>query len=210
MKKILSLVLALGMAVSTTLVTSGCSFSNFVSEADNYLNQVVPSVNAILAILNLFGVTKSPVAPAKVGQDVANVETLLNDLASAPFSSQAAIYANIQTAEGVLNQDLADIFSVAQVSDKQTQAKVTALISLVEAAIAEGFALVPAPSPSPKLELAKHASAVYKFESKDYVGSFNKILTAKTGNESVDKATGKLQLHKHGKFVHIITFGLAK
>lgn len=187
------LVLAIGAA---TMSTTACNTADFVKEFDQYTSQIVPAVNSILAILSLFGVTSQAQLPTKIDSDVTAVQKLVADFAAAPASTQPGIRNQITAEEGVLNADLQQVFQVASVSDENTQKKVSALISLVESAVAEGFALIPSSSVATSRTVALGS----QFQAKDFVGSFNAILTAKTGNATVDAHTPKLKLHSHRGF----------
>lgn len=191
-----------------TMTTTGCSSAQFVSEFNQYSSQIVPAVNSILAILQLFGVVGSAAAPSLISADVVAAQKLVSDLASAPAAAQPGIRNQITAEEGVLTNDLQSIFQLARVSDDATQKKVALLISLIQAAVAEGFALIPQ-STSPTA-MAVASSRAQHFQSRDFEGSFNSILKAKTGNAAVDKLSPKLQLHHHSRVLRIASLGLLK
>lgn len=187
------------------MTTTSCTSAQFVSQFDQYANQIVPAVNSILAILQLFGVVNQAALPAKVAADVSAAEQLVADFAKP--GADPSIRGEITAKEAALNADLQLILGLVQVKDPAAQAKITALVTLVEAAIAEGFALVPQ-STSPAAVTVATARAA-KFQSKDFVGSFNKSLTGKTGNADLDKLTPKLKLKApHSKLVKVVTLGL--
>ena len=192
--------IAIAAIAFSTMTTTACNTADFVKEFDQYTSQIVPAVNSILAILSLFGVASQSQLPPKIDADVTAVQKLVADFAEAPASSQPGIRNQIASEETVLNADLQQVFQVAAVSDPNTQTKVSALITLVESAVSEGFALIP--QSSSVVNTAHAIPAGTKFQAKDFVDSFNAIITSKTGNKAVDAATPKLKLKKHAHKAH--------
>lgn len=211
MKNLLSLLLVTVLAFSLA-VEPACNTAQFVQEFDQYSAQVVPALNAILAILQFFGVQAPVGIQAKVGADVSAAQTLVADFANASAAAQPTVRAQITASEGVLNQDLESVFVVANVKDAKSQTKVKALVALVQAAISEGFAIIP--QATSKADMAAASASGGRLLAKDFPGSFNAILTAKTGNPGLDKLTPTLKLKGPDplvrvlrKVIHFVTFG---
>ncbi len=202
MKKVLSIVTLFAVLAAGT----GCNVSQFVSEFDSYSAQIVPAAQAVLALLQFFGVAV-PFNAQKVGADVTAAQTLVADFAKSPASAQPGIRSQIMAEEAVLNQDLAALFTVAQVSDTRNQAKITVGIQLLEALIAEGFALIP--NTTSAADLASRGPELAKFQSKgEFVHNFNTNLESSSGNRGADKVAKAHLLHNHSKVVRLATFGL--
>jgi hypothetical protein len=195
--------IALAMVLSCALVAQGCS----QSQVNAVLNEIGP---AVLTILQIIAVVKgTPVntsLSSKVNSDVASVETLYTDFSSASATSKPGIEGQLNAAMGVLNNDLNDIYNVAQVSDKNTQAKITALVGLIGTAINIVEATLPSTPSAMKASLQPTA-----LNASGLADSWNKILVAKTGNAKVDDFTKHAhKIHNHGFFVRTITVGVAK
>lgn len=191
MKKFLAVVLIAAMSLV------GCSSSQFIS----VLQEITPAVTAILQIVALLeNKPADTTLAAKVGSDVAGLEKLYTDFAGADAISKPGIQTQINAAFGVLNGDLDLIFNLAHVADKNTQAKLTALIALITTAVNIAEATING---------AKAATPGGSLDASSLTDSFDKILVARTGNSAVDKLTPKLKLHRHSKFVRTLSLGLA-
>lgn len=198
-KRILSLVLMSCMIFATVPMT-GCNQSQF----DAVLNEVGPAVSTILQIVILVkGGTLNTSLVAKITADTASLKSLYNDFSAANSTdSKTSIEAAIATNFATLNADLGTVFALAQVSDPNTQAKVTALIGLVESAVQIAEAAIPSTKAQAIRPLALNPSSL--------VDSYNKILVAKTGNAKVDAATPNMEIHIHGWLVRHATAGMLK
>lgn len=176
MKK-LSKFAILGVLVAS-LSLAGCSTAQF----DAFLNVIGPAVSDIIQIIAIVKGTPADLTPvAKIDADVAAVEKLYSDFQAAGTSAQPGVQAAINAGFTTLNADLGQVFSLAQVSNPASQAKITALVSLVETGVqlAEGVVNTKGP----------HVSET--FTAKQLKSSFNQVLTAKTGNSAVDAFTAK-------------------
>lgn len=203
-RQVLTLFLCAGLVFIPAMGVSGCNASQF----EAVLNEIGPAISTILQIVALVqGGAANTALPAKVSADVAALEKLYADFEAANSTSKGSIEAEIQAGFTTLNADLSSVFSVAQVSDKNTQAKITALIGLVESAVQIAEAAIPTPTPA---TLAAVRVAPVKLDAESFVSSFNKILTAKTGNQEVDEKTPHLRIHHHGMFLRVVSFGAAQ
>jgi hypothetical protein len=186
MKKFLAFLITPVLAL--TLLTA-CNMSQF----DAVLNEIGPAVATILQIIAIVKGTPANTAVAsKISSDVAGVEKLYNDFEAADAASAPGVRADIQAGFNTLNADLSSVLAIAQVSDPNTQAKVTALINLTETAVQIAEAAVP-PAPGPAPAKALKAATNY-MTAKQLKQSFNSILVAKTGNVAVDNFTAKHKL----------------
>lgn len=199
----LALVLAATMVV-VTIPMAGCTPQQ-VQEFEQVLSEVEPAAATILQIIALFKVgTDTQTIPAKIGADAAALDKLFNDYETASATAKGSILAEINAGFSTLQSDLSTVFALAQVSDKNTQAKLTALVGLIGSAIQIAENLVVAPTP------AATAIAAPVLSAGSFVKSWNSILTAKTGDAQVDTFTANHgHLHVHSKFVRIISFGAA-
>lgn len=190
----------LSVVLIASLAFAGCTTAQFIQ----VLNEVPPAISTILQIIALAENKPANTAlPAKIAGDVATLEKLYYDFQAAKIDMRPGIESDIGGAFLALNQDLSMVLKMAQVSNPNTQAKITALISLVETAVQIAEAAIPASAKSATLApVHLNASAV--------VDSFNKILVAKTGVPNVDAATPHMRLHLHSNFVRAMSMGRAK
>jgi len=189
------IILALVLVVAMTL--TACNTTQFVA----VLNEITPAVTAVLQIIALLQNKPADTALAsKIGADVAGLERLYTDFVGADVASKPGIQSQINAAFTTLNGDLAVIFQLSHVSDANTQAKLTALITLITSAVQIAEATVNG---------AKSATPASTLDASSLTDSFDKILVAKTGRKDVDALTPRLRLHNHGRVVRTLSLGLA-
>lgn len=206
MKRFLRLpTFALVTLLICSMIATGCSVTQF----DAVLNEVGPAVTTILDIIALIkGVPVNTALASKVTADVAAIETLDTDLITATAASAPGIRGDINAGFTVLTQDLGSIFVLANVSDVNTQAKLTALIDLIQSAVNIAEAAIPGNTPTSMRTLRFGATSIPNLDASTLVGSWNQILVAKTGNKFVDAYTPKHKLHYHSKVWRIATAGV--
>jgi hypothetical protein len=179
----------LAIALCCVLITVGCISA---SQFEAILNEIGPAVSTIIQIVALVENTPANTnAATKVSSDVAGIETIYNTWVTASATAQPGLEGEIDAGFTTLNTDLSSIFSIAQVSDPNTQAKVSALISLVQTAVGIAEAMIP--SPAGRLMAVKTKNN--KLTVNQMVDSWNGVLVAKTGNVAVDEFTPKHKLH---------------
>lgn len=196
---------SLCVVLSLCLIVQGCTASQF----EAVISEIGPAVATILQLVELFHPLGADATslPTKISADAQALETLYNDWTTAVGASKDSIQADINAGFTVLENDLNSVFQIANVTDQQTQLKIAALIGLVQAAVSIVEALVPNLAVTAGRYGAKNPPAL---DANTLVVSWNKILTAKTGNLRVDDYTSKHQLHIHGRFLRIITIGIDK
>jgi hypothetical protein len=138
---------------SLCLFASGCT-SNWVSEATNIINLLVPAIEAVLGILAAVGVsaglTTSVVADVtKWANEATNtlttvVKPLIDQYNTAEAAAQPGILTEIQTALNVISNNLASILPAIHVTNADTQAKITAVVTAVADEISALIGLIPA------------------------------------------------------------------
>lgn len=181
------------------IALGGCSVSQF----NQVLNEIAPAVTTIIEIVALVKGTPADTTPvAKVSADVSALESLDVDFTNASANAQPGIETQINAAFTTLEGDLSDIFTLAQVSDPATQAKVSALVALVNTAVQIAESAIPNASADQVRNLQLTANGL--------VDSYNKVLVAKTGNAKLDAFTAKHRIHNHSRFVRIVTGGMEK
>lgn len=186
-----------------TFGLAGCSVSQF----NTYLNAIVPAVVDILDIVAAFKGQPLPTAqstlPAKIQADIASVESLESTFQSASAANKPGIEGELNAAFSTLNTDISAVEQLANISDPKTQAQLQVLVGLVESGVELAEGLIPSSTAAAALNA--------KLSPGDLVDSFNKTLSAKTGNTNVDAIRGKLhRVHAHPLFERIFSFNHAK
>jgi len=130
------------------------------------------------------------------------IKTLASDFATASSGSSSGVCQQLQAAVNVYEADQQLVLQAAQVSDSNTQTKITLLTSLVAGTVEAITAVIPSCQTS-----AQAMKGTPPFDISNFAAAYNGILLAPTGNAAVDQLTPKLILHRHSKFVRLTTFG---
>ena len=132
------------------MLLTGCT-TTWTTEAINIITLLGPSITSILAILAAFGVGLSPtVATAltawsgRAETGLAQVKTLIEQFNTAQATAQPGILAEIQTALGVIDSDLATLLPTIKITNASTQAKIMAVVQSFQSELSALIALVPA------------------------------------------------------------------
>lgn len=191
------------VALSLAMFCTACSTA-WVSTLDSILAAAAPALIDILQIVAVAnGKPLNSGLAAKINTDAAAIKTLAADFSGASKLAAPGVCSQLQAAVNVYQADQQMVLSVAQVSDVNTQTKITLLSGLVAGTVDAILAVIPAcQGPA-----AKTLKASPPLNLKNFVTSYNAILTAKTGNASVDAVTLKLKLHRHSRLVRSVTFG---
>lgn len=199
MRKVLIVVL------SFALLSTACSTA-WVSTLDSILAAAAPALINILQIVSIAnGRQMNSNLAAKINGDAAAIKTLAADFAKDGGSSACN---TLQNAVATYQVDQTLVLQLAQVSDSKTQTKISLLTDLVSGTIGAISAAIPAcqaPTSS-----AENASAEPLLKLRNFVASYNVILTAKTGNAAVDAVTPKLVIHQHSKVARYVSLGYLK
>jgi hypothetical protein len=190
------------IALSLAMLCTACSTA-WVSTLDSILAAAAPALVNILQIVAL--ANAQPVnsnLEAKINADATVIKTLASDFAKASSSAAPGVCSQLNAAIGDYQADQALVMQVAQVSDPNTQTKITLLADLVTGTVQAITAVIP--SCQANAQVFK-TSLPYSLST--FVAHYNSILVAPTGNRAVDAATGKLKLHQHSKIVRVLTFG---
>jgi hypothetical protein len=199
MKKVL--VVALSLAIFCT----ACSTA-WVTTLDAIL--AAAAAPALINILQIVaGANGKPVngnLAAKINADATVIKTLAADFASASSGSTPGVCQELQAAVSAYQADQQLVLQVAQVSDSNTQTKITLLADLVAGTVNAITAVVPA---CQNAAVTRSVGTAPTYSISTFADHYNSILVAKTGNAAVDAATPRLKLHRHSKLVQMVTFG---
>ena len=195
---------ALVVALSFVMFCTACSTA-WVSTLDSILAAAAPALINILQIVAV--ANNQPVnsnLAAKINADAAVIKTLAADFAKASSESAPGVCQQLQTAVSAYQADQQLVLQAAQVSDPNTQTKITLLANLVAGTVDAITAVIPSCQNAASTQSMK---ATPPYSVSTFADHYNSILVAKTGNAAVDAMTPKLKLYRHSKFVRAITFG---
>jgi len=195
---------ALVIALSFVMFCTACSTA-WVSTLDSILAAAAPALINILQIVAV--ANNQPVnsnLAAKINADAAVIKTLAADFAKASSGAAPGKCSQLQAAVADYQADQALVLQVAQVSDPNTQTKITLLANLVAGTVDAITAVIPSCQNAASTQSMK---ATPPYSVSTFADHYNSILVAKTGNAAVDAMTPKLKLYRHSKFVRAITFG---
>ena len=194
-----------------TMFAAACSTA-WVSTLDSILAAAAP---ALIDILQIYALSSGKAVPAalvsKINADAAAVKSTATDFANASATAGPGACAQLQTALTTYEADLPAVLAVAQVSNVNTQNKIDTLSALVIGTFGALEPVIPgcsAPAVANLKVLVKTAAPPLKL--KNFVTSYNAVLTSKTNDAPVDKATPKMKLHYHSKAVRVLTLGVAQ
>ncbi|HMB82776.1 MAG TPA: hypothetical protein VKI40_01880 [Terriglobales bacterium] len=192
------------VALSLAMFCTACSTA-WVSTLDSILAAAAP---ALINILQIVAVAKGqPVdsnLAAKINADATVIKTLAADFAKASSGSAPGVCQQLQAALTAYQADQQLVLQVAQVSDPNTQTKITLLAGLVAGTVDAITAVIPS---CRNAAAARNMKTTPPYSVSGFADRYNSILVAPTGNAVVDAVTPKLKLHRHSKLVRSVTFG---
>src|SRR5208283_3475677 len=193
MRRALSTKKNLVVALACAMLCTACSTA-WVSTLDSILAAGAPALINILQIVAV--ANDQPVnsnLAARINADATAVETLAADFAKVSSESAPGICQQLQAAVSAYQADQQLVLQVAQVSDSNTQTKITLLADLVAGTVNAITAVIP----SCQNAAATGGKIMPPYSVSTFVAHYNSILVGKTGNGPVDALTQKLKLHQH-------------
>ena len=195
---------ALVVLLSLAMFCAACSTA-WVSTLDSILAAAAP---ALINILQIVAVANGqPVdgnLAAKINADAAAIKTLAADFAKASSGSAPGVCQELQAAVNAYQADQQLVLQVAQVSDPNTQTKITLLADLVAGTVKAITAVIPSCENAASPHSMRTAP---RYSVSTFTDHYNNILLLPTGNAAVDAVTRKLKLHRHSKLVRSVTLG---
>ena len=204
MRKVLFRKKTLIVTLCCVMFCTACSTA-WVSTLDSILAAAAPALINILEIVSVAkGQPVNGTLAAKITADAAAIKTLAADFAKVSAESAPGVCQQLQAAVSAYQADQQLVLQVAQVSDSNTQTKITLLANLVAGTVNAITAVIPPCQNAAATRSIKFASL---YSVSTFTAHYNSILVAKTGNAAVDAATPKLKLHRQSKFARSVTFG---
>jgi hypothetical protein len=194
----------LAVAVFFAMLCTACSTA-WVSTLDSIMTAAAPALINILQIVAVAdGQPVNANLAAKISADATVIKTLAADFAQASSGSVPGVCQQLQAAVGAYESDQQLVLQAAQVSDSNTQTKITLLANLVAGTVSAITAVIPSCGNTASFQNAK---AMLPRGVSSFAAQYNRILVTPTGNAAVDATTRKLKLHQHSLFLRSLTFG---
>lgn len=217
-----------------SVVMAGCS-NSWVDEAEQISAALIPAAaNLVTLVAALQGhsvsaqdLTTIQNAGTQAGADLQLVQSLVNAYQKADAAAQPGILSQIQSALNAAQGNLQGILPALHIKDAATQAKITAVLGILISEVQSLAAVVPlvqgpavarARIVAPESQDSHSASAMgvettvghelTPLSARDFVKSYNSVMTAKSGNPSLDSSTRASQVHLHGAAVRWISGGV--
>jgi hypothetical protein len=195
---------ALVASLSLAMFCTACSTA-WVSTVDSILVAAAPALIDILQIAAVAnGQPMNTNLEVKINADATVIKTLAADFAKASSSEAPGACSQLQAAVGAYQNDQQAVLQAAQVSDPNTQTKITLLANLVAGTVNAITAVIPSCDDA---AYTRNLRAQPPYSISTFAAHYNSILVAPTGNPAVDAATQKLKLRQHSKLVRMVTFG---
>ncbi|MGD0792581.1 MAG: hypothetical protein ABR920_12505 [Terriglobales bacterium] len=192
------------VALSLAMFCTACSTA-WVATLDSILAAAAPALINILQIVSVAnGQPVNGNLAAKINADAAVIKALAADFAKASSGSAPGVCQQLQAAVSAYQADQQLVLQVAQVSDPNTQTKITLLADLVAGTVNAITAVIPSCQNATTIRSTK---ITLPYSVSTFADHYNSILVAKTGNAAVDAVTPKLKIHQHSKLVRSVTFG---
>jgi hypothetical protein len=192
------------VALSLAMFCTACSTA-WVSTLDSILAAAAPALINILQIVAVAnGQPVNSTLEAKINADAAIIKMLAADFAQASSGSAPGVCQELQAAVSAYQADQQLVLQVAQVSDSNTQTKITLLTDLVAGTVNAITAVIPS---CQNAAASRSMKTTPPYSVSTFAAHYNSILVAKTGNAAVDAVTPKLKLHRHSELVQVVTFG---
>lgn len=204
MRKPLFMKQALIVVVSLAMFCTACSTA-WVATLDSILAAAAPALINILQIVAVAnGQPMNSNLAAKVNADATVIKTLAADFVKASSASAPGVCQQLQAAVSAYQSDQQLVLQVAQVSDSNTQTKITLLSDLVASTLDAISAVIPS---CQNASATRSMKITPPYSVSAFADRYNRILLTPTGNAAVDAVIPKLKLHHHSKFVRTVSFG---
>jgi hypothetical protein len=200
---------------------TACSTA-WIGEAEQIVAALTPGVaNLVTLVATLEGedtsaadVQTAQSAGAQVEGDLQLLQSLITQYQKADVAAQSGLLNQIQAEVSAVEANLGGLMTGLHIKDKATQAKITAVVGVLLAEVQSVAAILPASvtgAPSATMVFAEaRLRTKAPLTANAFVGSYNKIMTARTGEARLDRAAASLQIHLHGKFARSASVGLLK
>jgi len=202
------------------LIFTACSTA-WIGEAEQIVAALIPAATNLVALitelqgsLSTADVQTMQSAGTQATADLQLMQSLITQYQKADATAQPGILNQIQAALSAVQSNLSSLLPALHIKDAATQAKVTALVGILISEVESVAAIVPAvnPAASPAMMqmAARQSHKRPPLPASEFVSSYNAVMTARTGNHELDRATIGLRIHVHRNFARWTTAGLLK
>jgi len=211
----------LATLLGLSLVMSGCS-SNWADEAEQISAALIPAAtNLVTLVAALQGQNVSAQdlatiqsAGTEAGADVQLVRSLIAAYQKADAAAQPGILNQIQSALNSAQGNLQGLLPALHIKDAATQAKITAVVGILISEVQSLVAVVPLVQKSATAKISPPGTqgstgkSSFPLSAREFVKSYNSVMTAKSGNASLDSAARGLQVHMHSTAARLASGGV--
>jgi hypothetical protein len=193
-----------------TLIWTACSTA-WIAQAEEIVAALIPAVANLITLITALqgnGVSAQDLqlvesASTQTQTDLQLINTLIAQYQQATdVATQASLLAKIQTAIATVQSNLNGLLPALHISNSATQSKVTAVIGLILAEVQSLEVIIPLVHSGASVAQASAALKAGKtkppLSAGEFRASYNAIMTAKTGNVTLDGAATKCRLHGPG------------
>jgi hypothetical protein len=209
-----------GFLFCAFLMLTGCS-TTWVAAAEQMVAVLIPATANLMALVATFrgNATAADLqtiqnAGAQTEAGLQLIQSLIAEYDTADVAAQPGLLSQIQAGLSDVQSNLNGLLPALHIKDASTQAKITAVVELLISEMQAMAAIVPLANPGASAAMVRLALKQIDKRpmpsSEEFVTSFNAIMTGRTGNASLDRATSGLRIHAHGKFERLATAGLLK
>jgi hypothetical protein len=208
-----------GLMLGGMLILMACSTA-WIGEAEKIVAALIPATANILALV---GTLRGNIpteelqtvqnAGAQAGADLQSMQSLIVQYEKADAAAQPGLLSQIQAALSAVQVSLNGILPAMHIKDAATEAKVTGVVGILLEEVQAMADIVPlenAGAPSMMSVAAREVKKKTRRSANEFAGAYNAAMTAKTGNEELDRATAGLRIHAHGKIARWASAGFLK
>jgi hypothetical protein len=211
----------LAVVLCGTMIWTACSTA-WIGEAEQIVAALMPAVaNLIALVAALQGKSVSAAdlqtienAGAQAEADLQLMQSLIAQYQKANASAQPGLLNQIQAAMSAVQSSLNGLLPALHIEDAATQAKITAVVGILLSEVQSIAAIVPVVNPNASQGMiavaARQTPREPPLTASEFVVSYNALMTAKTGDAGLDRATSGLRIHVHGKFARWASAGILK
>lgn len=210
-----------GIVLCAVVMLTACSTA-WIGEIEQIIAVMIPGIANVLKLVGALrgqnisaeDLQKIQGTGAQAEADLQLIDSLIAQYQKADATGQSGLLSQIQVEVSAVQSNLSGLLTALHIKDAATQGKVTAIVALLVSEVQSVATIVPMAnsSGSPTMTVFGRGLAQVKvpLTAAKFVSFYNATITAKTGDDELDRATARLQIHLHGKFARWATAGLLK
>jgi hypothetical protein len=198
---------------------TSCS-TDWVAEAEQIVAVLLPGMaNVVTLVATLQGGNISAQelravqsAGAQAEADLRLLQSLIGEYKKADAAMQPGLLNQMQVDMSAVEANLNRLPPALHIKDAATQAKVGALVAVLIAEVQSVQAIFPianaGASRGAVTMRATRGPTNALLSAKEFVSSYNAIMTGKIGRVEFDRTTAQLRIHLHGKLARLASAGI--